>query len=85
MRRILLIAAAAILLWGAAIAGLWVQVSANADRFVLAGATTLTVVAVLSEALRRLHDDDRRQLLRTIADLTTPRDLHATRPLRRVR
>lgn len=85
MRRILLIAAAAILLWGAALAGLWVQVSPNADRFVLAGATTLTVVAVLGEALRRLRDDDRKLLLRSVADLTRPRDLHATRPLRRVR
>jgi hypothetical protein len=79
------LAAAAALLWSAAAAGLWVPVAANADRFVLAAATTLTVAAWVWWLALRLHDDDHRLLLRSVAELTRPRDLRVTRPLHRVR
>lgn len=80
----ILVGAAIVLLWSAAFAGIWAGLDPDAMFLVLALAMTVTIVAWLTRLASRLHDDDRRQLLLTIAGLTTPR-VRSTDPLRRVR
>jgi len=83
--RIGLMAAAAVLLWAAAIAGMCERQPPDRMCVVLAAATTATIVGTLWRVAVQLRDDDRKLLLRSVADLTRPRVLQATRPLQRVR
>lgn len=80
--RILLVVAAIVLLWSAALAGIWERLNTDAMFLVLAVAMTVTIVAALWRLAQRLHDDDHRLLLSTVADLTRPRDPRATGPIR---
>ena len=76
------IAALATLLWTGGVEGVGIHLAVGYVCIILAMATCATVIAAVWAIALSLHDEDRRMLIRTVGDLTTPR---TARPARRLR
>lgn len=81
-----IIAALATLLWTAGVEGVGMRWAVGYVCALFAAATCATVIAAVWAIALSLHDDDRRMLIRAVADATRPPAAHrATRPLRLAR
>ena len=76
------IAALATFLWTASVEGIGVHLAVGYVCVLLMAAGCATVIAALWAITKSLHDDDRRMMIGTVADVTRPPAGRSTRPLR---